>query len=42
VWGSCDDRIAGIFVDATMAEPWDDVGIAAMAKSHKAQEGASG
>jgi hypothetical protein len=42
VWGSCDGRTAGIFGEAVMAEPWDGVGIAAMAKSHKAQEGASG
>jgi hypothetical protein len=28
--------------EAAMAEPWDGVGKAAMAGTHKAQEGASG
>jgi hypothetical protein len=42
VWGSCNGRTAGIFGEAVMAEPWDGVGIVAMAKSHKAQERASG
>jgi hypothetical protein len=32
---------AGMFSAAAMAEPWDGVGIAAMARTHKAQEGAS-
>jgi hypothetical protein len=41
VWGSCDDRIAGIFDEAVMTEPWDGVGTTAMAGTHKAQEGAS-
>jgi hypothetical protein len=40
--GSCDGRTAGMFSEATMAEPWDGVGIAVMAGTHKAQEGASG
>jgi hypothetical protein len=40
--GSCDGRTAGMFGEATMAEPWDGVGIAVMAGTHKAQEGASG
>jgi hypothetical protein len=31
-----------MFSEATMAEPWDGVGKAAMAGTHKAQEGASG
>jgi hypothetical protein len=42
VRGSCDGRIAGMFGDATMTEPWDGVGTAAMVGTHKAQEGASG
>jgi hypothetical protein len=40
VWGSCDGRTAGMFNEAVMAKPWDGVGIAAMAGTHKAQEGA--
>jgi hypothetical protein len=40
--GSCDGRTAGMFSEATMAEPWDGVGTAAMTGTHKAQEGASG
>jgi hypothetical protein len=35
-------QTAGMFDEATMAEPWDGVGKAAMAGTHKAQEGASG
>jgi hypothetical protein len=35
-------QTAGMFGEATMAEPWDSVGKAAMAGTHKAQEGASG
>jgi hypothetical protein len=42
VRGSCDGRTAGMFAEATMAEPWDSVGTAVMARTHKAQEGASG
>jgi hypothetical protein len=42
VQGSYDGRIAGMFGEAAMAEPWDGVGTAAMAGTHKAQEGASG
>jgi hypothetical protein len=42
VRGSCDGRTTGMFGEAAMAEPWDGVGIAAMAGTHKAQEGASG
>jgi xylose isomerase len=34
-------QTAEMFGDATMAEPWDGVGKAAMAGTHKAQEGAS-
>jgi hypothetical protein len=32
----------GMFDKAAMAEPWDGVGKAAMAGTHKAQEGTSG
>jgi hypothetical protein len=32
----------GLFGGAVMAELWDSVGIAEMAGTHKAQEGASG
>jgi hypothetical protein len=39
---SCDGRTAGMFGEATMAEPWDGVGTAAMAGTQKAQEGTSG
>jgi hypothetical protein len=35
-------QITGMFGEAAMAEPWDGVGKAAMAGTHKAQEGASG
>jgi hypothetical protein len=35
-------QTAGMFGEAAMAEPWDGVGKAAMAGTHKAQEGASG
>jgi hypothetical protein len=35
-------QIAGMFGDAARAEPWDGVGKAAMARTHKAEEGASG
>jgi hypothetical protein len=35
-------QTAGMFGEVTMAEPWDGVGKAAMARTHKAQEGASG
>jgi hypothetical protein len=42
VRGSRDGRTAAIFGEAVMAESWDGVGIAAMARTHKAQEGASG
>jgi hypothetical protein len=31
-----------MFDEAAMVEPWDGVGKAAMAGTHKAQEGASG
>jgi hypothetical protein len=35
-------QTSGMFVEAAMAEPWDGVGKAAMAGTHKSQEGASG
>jgi hypothetical protein len=31
----------GMFGETAMAEPWDGVGKAVMARTHKAQEGAS-
>jgi hypothetical protein len=40
VQGSCDGRTVGMFGEAVMAEQWDGVGKAAMAGTHKAQEGA--
>jgi uncharacterized protein with beta-barrel porin domain len=36
VRGSYDGRTAGMFGEAAMAEPWDSVGIVAMAGTHKA------
>jgi hypothetical protein len=42
VQGSCDGRTAGMFGEAAMAEPWDSVGTAVIARTHKAQDGASG
>jgi hypothetical protein len=35
-------QTAGMFSEAMMEEPWDGVGNAAMAGTHKTQEGASG
>jgi hypothetical protein len=35
-------KTTGMFGEAAMAELWDGVGKAAMAGTHKAQEGASG
>jgi hypothetical protein len=35
-------QTAGMFGEAAMVEPWNGVGKAAMAGTHKAQEGASG
>jgi hypothetical protein len=35
-------QTTGMFDEAAMAEPWDGVGKATMAGTHKAQEGASG
>jgi hypothetical protein len=35
-------QTVGMFGEAAMAEPWDAVGKAAMAGTHKAQEWASG
>jgi hypothetical protein len=34
-------QIAGMFGEAAMVEPWDGVGKATMARTHKSQEGAS-
>jgi hypothetical protein len=34
-------QTAGMFGEAVMSEPWDGVGKAVMAGTHKAQEGAS-
>jgi hypothetical protein len=42
VRGSGDGRMARMFDEAAMAEPWDGVGTAAMAGTHKVQEEASG
>jgi hypothetical protein len=36
VRGSCDGRITGMFSEAAMAGPWDGVGTAVMAGTHKA------
>jgi hypothetical protein len=40
--GSCNGRTTGMFSEAAMAELWDGVGTVAMARTHKAQEGAFG
>jgi hypothetical protein len=42
VRGSYDGKTARMFGEAMMGEPWDSVGTAEMAGTHKAQEGASG
>jgi hypothetical protein len=42
VRGSCDGKTVGVFGEAAMAKPWDGVGTAMIARTHKAQEGASG
>jgi hypothetical protein len=42
VRGSCDGRTIGMFGEAAMAELWGGVGTAVTARTHKAQEGASG
>jgi hypothetical protein len=39
---SCDGRTTGMFYEATMAKPWDGVGIAVMAGTHKAKKGLLG
>jgi hypothetical protein len=41
VRGSCNGRTAGMFGEAAMTKPWDGVGTAVMAGTHKAQVGAS-
>jgi hypothetical protein len=40
--GSCDGRTTWMFSNDAMAKPWDGVGTTATARTHKAQEGASG
>jgi hypothetical protein len=40
--GRCDGRTARMFGKATMAEPWNGVGTATMAGTHKAQQGLLG
>jgi hypothetical protein len=42
VRGSCDGRTTGMFGEAARAKPWDGVGIATMAGTHKAQDGLLG
>jgi hypothetical protein len=42
VQGNCDGRTAGMFGGAAMAELWGGVGTTVTARTHKAQEGASG
>jgi hypothetical protein len=42
VWGSYNGRTSGMFGEAVMAEPWKGMGKAAMAGTHKSQEGDSG
>jgi hypothetical protein len=42
MWASYDGRIAGMFGEAVMAEPWGGVGTTVMAGTHKAQEGLLG
>jgi hypothetical protein len=42
VRGSCEGRTARMFGEAVMAQPWDGVGKATMAGTHKALERASG
>jgi hypothetical protein len=41
VRGNCDGRTVGMFSEAAMSELWDSVGIAAVARTRKAQEWAS-
>jgi hypothetical protein len=42
VRGSCDGRTVGMFGEAVIDKPWDGVGTATVAGTHKVQEGASG
>jgi hypothetical protein len=42
VQGSCDGRTAGMFDEAAMAKSWDGVATAAIAGTHKVQEGLLG
>jgi hypothetical protein len=39
---SCDGKTTGMCSEAAMVEPWEGVGEAMIAKTHNAQEGASG
>jgi hypothetical protein len=41
VRASYDGRTVGMCSEAALAEPWEGVGKATMAETHKAQEGAS-
>jgi hypothetical protein len=40
--GKLQRQTTGMFGETVMVEPWDGVGKAVMARTHKAQEGASG
>jgi hypothetical protein len=42
VWRSCDGRTTEMCGKAVIAESWGGMGEAAIAETHKAQEGASG
>jgi hypothetical protein len=42
VWGSYDSRTTGMFSEAAMAEPWDGVGEAMMAKPIRHKRGLLG
>jgi hypothetical protein len=42
VRGSCDGRTVGMFDEAMMAEPWDGVGEAVMAKPIRHKKGLLG
>jgi hypothetical protein len=42
VRGSYDGTIVGMLDEAAMVELWDSVGTAVIARTHKAQKGASG
>jgi hypothetical protein len=42
VQGTCDGIITGMFGEAARAEPWETVGTAVIAGTHKAEEGLLG